>query len=214
VYRGVFAFCTSCGALRAPLAGPSVNLAGKPSKLGGAVATTAGWIVMLFGGSLALGVGTLFGAIFSLGVALSFSLPIAIVAGGIGLALLRGGKRLQQSGAHAERSTREQALLAMAGGGPASAGGRYGVTALMAARGLGIPVDEVDAMLTALAKSDSDRMTVDLDDQGIIWYRSTGAPAPDSRRVRVDGGVRADAGAREEQEDQAPIDDVARSGRR
>jgi hypothetical protein len=213
VYRGVFAFCTSCGALRTPLAGPSVNLAGKPSKLGGMVATTAGWIVLLFGGSLALGLGTLFGAIFSLAVALAFSLPIAIVAGGMGFALLRGGKRLRQSGADAERSTREQALLAMAAGGPAAAG-RYGVTAPMAATGLGIPVDEADAILTALAKSDPDRLTVDLDDQGLIWYRAMGSPAPDSRRVRVDADVRAAAGVPDEQEDQAPLDDFARSGRR
>jgi len=169
--------------------------------------------VLLFGGSLALGIGTLFGAIFSLGVALAFSLPIAVVAGGIGFALLRGGKRLHQSGADAERSTRQQALLAMAAGGPA-AGGRYGVTAPMAARGLGIPVDEADAMLTAFAKSDPDRMTVDLDDQGLIWYRSMGSPAPDSRRMRVDGGARADVGALEADEDQALIDDLARSGRR
>jgi len=178
------------------------------------VATTAGWMVLLFGGSLAFGVGTLFGAIFSLGVALAFSLPIAVVAVGVGFALIRGGKRLHRSGANAERSTREQALLAMAAGGPASPGGRYGVTAPMAAAGLGIPVDEADAMLTAFAKSDPDRMTVDLDDQGIIWYRSLGSPAAPSRRVRVDGGERAPVGAVDEEEESATSNDFARSGRR
>jgi hypothetical protein len=169
--------------------------------------------VLLFGGSLALGLGTLFGAIFSVGVALALSLPIAVVSGGVGFALLRGGRRLRQSGADAERVTREQALLAMAAAGPAGRGGRYGVTAPAAARALGISVEEADAVLTALAKSDPDRMAVDLDDQGMVWYRSLESSPTRGRRVRVDASAPAPGTAAEEQEDDARPDEFARSPR-
>jgi hypothetical protein len=188
-----------------------VNLAGKPSKVGAAVASTAGWLVLLFGGSLALGVGALSGAIFSLGVALALSLPIALVSGGVGFALLHGGKKLRRSGKDAERATREQALLAMAAGGPAP-GGRYGVTAPAAARALGLGLEEADGLLTALAKSDPDRLTVDLDDQGTIWFRSLESPPPQGRKVRVDAG--ASGAAAEGDEVDAGVDEFARSSRR
>ena len=52
VYRGVSAHCTACGALRVPLANQSVNMAGQPSKVGGAVAKVFGWL--LLGGGTAV----------------------------------------------------------------------------------------------------------------------------------------------------------------
>jgi hypothetical protein len=61
---------------------------------------------------------------------------------------------------------------------------------------LGLGVADADAMLTALAKRDPDRMAVDVDDQGVVWYRAV-VPV----HIRVDerarvpdlaGGVRAD----------------------
>jgi hypothetical protein len=206
----VLAFCTSCGRFRAPLTGPSVNLAGKPSKLGGAVASTAGWIALLFGGSLALGVGLLLGAIFSPGVALALSLPIALLSAGVGFALLWGGRRLRRSGVDVERATLDSALLAMAAAGP-GVGGRYGVTAAMAARALGIPADEADGLLTTLAKDDPDRLAVDVDDQGAVWYRATAAPAPFSPKARVDTSSDAPSSA---EEDDAALDELARANRR
>jgi hypothetical protein len=213
----VLAFCTACGGLRGPLAGPSINLAGQPSKVGGAVARVAGWIVLVFGGALALGIGGLIAAIFSALVGLAFALPILVVSGVAGVALLRGGRQLRRSGMHAERATREQALLAMAAAGPVGRGRRYGVTAKDAARSLGISVDEADGMLTALAKSDPDRLTLDLDDQGVIWYRSLESPAPRGRRVRVDADASASEDASAHGEDDpadAALDDLARSSRR
>lgn len=203
-------FCTSCGGLRAPLTSPSVNLAGKPSKVGGAVASTAGWIVLLFGGSLALGVGLLFGAIFSLGVALALSLPIAILSAAIAFPLLWGGRRLRRSGTNVARATLDSALLAMAAAGP-GIGGRYGVTAPMAARSLGIPAEEADGLLTALAKDDPDRLAVDIDDQGAVWYRATGAPGTASSKVRVDASSGDPSPA---EEDEASVDALARANRR
>jgi hypothetical protein len=70
------------------------------------------------------------------------------------------------------------------------------VTAADASRALGLGVADADAILTALAKRDPDRMAVDVDDQGVVWYRAV-VPV----HVRVDerarvpdlaGGARAD----------------------
>ncbi len=216
VYRGVVASCTACGGLRVPLTGPSVNLAGTPSRVGGAVARVAGWLVLLFGGSLSLGVGLLLGAIFSLNVAMAFALPIAFIALGVGLALLKGGSTLRRSGSEAALATREQALLAMAAmaAKPETAGGRSGVTAPAAARALGVSVEEADAMLTALAKREPDPLAVEIDDQGAVWYSAPSAfgRAPHVRvgDVEVRPGERSPA---REERDEADLAGEERSGR-
>jgi hypothetical protein len=164
VYRGVVPYCTACGALRAPLATPSINLAGKSSQMGGTVASVAGWLVLLVGMSIAAGLALLLWAIFSGVAAAVVALPIAVVTAVVGLLLLRGGSSLRRSGADAERATRDQALLAMAGHhGP--------VTAVDAARLLNVTVASADAMLTELAKREPERVALDVDDQGIVWYR-------------------------------------------
>src|ERR1700722_475573 len=164
VYRGVVPYCTACGALRAPLATPSINLAGKSSQMGGTVASVAGWLVLLVGLSIAGGLALLLWALFSGVAAAVVKLPIAVIAAVAGLLLLRGGSSLRRSGADAERETRDQALLSMAGHhGP--------VTAVDAARLLNVTVATADAMLTELAKRDPDRIALDVDDQGVVWYR-------------------------------------------
>ena len=194
VYRGVVPYCTACGALRAPLATPSINLAGKPSRVGGTVASIAGWLVLLVGLSVALGLGLLLWAIFSGVVAVAVTMPLALITAVVGFVLLRGGRYLRRSGADAERATRDQALLSMAGHhGP--------VTAVDAARLLNVTVATADAMLTALAKRDPERIAVDVDDQGVVWYRlarpfSEGTPAAGERepeRVRVGEAGEPDA---------------------
>ncbi|HEY6463987.1 MAG TPA: hypothetical protein VIY73_27645, partial [Polyangiaceae bacterium] len=158
VYRGVVPYCTACGALRSPLSSASVNLAGKPSRVGGTFARVFGWLVLLFGGSLALLVFGLFAAFQALGVGLAVGLPILLVALVLGIALVRGGRSLATTGVEAERATREQALVAMAAH-------KGAVTAVEAAKALGVGVAEADAMLTALAKREPDRVAVDVDDQ-------------------------------------------------
>jgi hypothetical protein len=200
VYRGVLPYCTACGALRAPLSTPSINLAGKPSRMGGTLASVAGWLVLLVGLSITLGFALLLWALFSGVVAAAVTTPFALIATVIGWALLRGGSSLRQSGADAERATRDQALLSMAGHhGP--------VTAVDAARLLNVTVATADAMLTELAKRDPDRIALDVDDQGVVWYRlarpfAERAPAPGDR-VRVDGSEGADAGLATADEDLA-----------
>jgi len=184
VYRGVVPYCTACGALRAPLSTPSINLAGKPSQMGGTVASVAGWLVLLVGLSGALGLWLLLWAIFSVAVAAAVTLPFALVVAVVGFVLLRSGSSMRQSGADAERATLDQALLSMAGHhGP--------VTAVDAARLLNVTVASADAMLTALAKREPERVAVDVDDQGVVWYRiarpfSEPAAGPDGR-LRIGG---------------------------
>src|SRR5271170_3538369 len=92
VYRGVVPYCTACGALRAPLSTPSINMAGKSSQMGGTVASVAGWLVLLVGLSMALGLGLLLWAIFTAAVAATITLPIALIATVVGFLLLRGGR--------------------------------------------------------------------------------------------------------------------------
>jgi hypothetical protein len=170
--------------LRPPLSGPSVNLAGKPSRVGGAVASMVGWLVLLLGGSLALGVALLFAALEAAMVGVALAAPIAIVALVVGIVLVRRGSALRRSGAIAERETREQALLAVAAH-------RGEVTAGEAARALGIGIAEADAMLTELAKREPERVAVDVDDQGIVRYRP--ASVAGDVRVRVADGMRVSA---------------------
>ena len=70
-----------------PLSGPSLNLAGKPSRLGGAVAGVAGALVLLAGLAVALMVGALFAWLTSVAVALAVGGPIAAVALAVGVLL-------------------------------------------------------------------------------------------------------------------------------
>jgi hypothetical protein len=203
VYRGVIPYCTACGALRTPLSSPSVNLAGQPSRVGGKFASVLGWLVLLFGGALALGIALLFLALGAAGVGLAIALPIAVVVLVLGIALVGSGRSLSQSGAQTGQSTRDQALLAMAAH-------RGAVTAVEAARALGIGAAEADAMLTTLAKREPDRVAVDVDDQGIVWYRVSAAPGQPIPHVRVGatgGGVRI-AGARAEVDAVDTVDEV------
>jgi hypothetical protein len=167
-----------------------VNLAGKPSKVGGTVASVVGWLVLLVGLSTTLGLGLLLYAIWTVAVALAIALPSALVTLVVGLVLLTGGRSLRRSGVEAERATREQALLALAAH-------RGAVTAADAARALGVGVADADAMLTTLAKKEPERIAVDVDEQGAVWYRAVRAPGSDfDARVRVAESTRADAEGR------------------
>jgi len=196
VYHGALPYCTACGGLRPPLSSPSVNLAGKPSKVGGTVAGVVGWIVLLVGLSTALGLGLLLYAVWTVAVALAIALPIVLVALVVGLVLVKGGRSLRRSGENTERTTREQALLGLAAH-------RGAVTAADAARALGVGVAEADAMLTALAKQEPERVAVDVDEQGLVWYRAVPAPGGDfGVRVRVGESTRADGEGGTEVEDE------------
>jgi hypothetical protein len=157
-----------------------VNLAGKPSKVGGTVASVIGWLVLLVGASFAMGVGLLFAAFHLFAVALALALPMALFSLVVGGFLVRRGGKLNRAGAALERATRDNALLALAAH-------KGSVHAIDAARSLGVSVEEADAMLTDLAKRAPEAMTVDIEESGEVSYRFVDS------RIRVDdGGPRVD----------------------
>ncbi len=165
VYRGMVAYCTACGRPRAPLTDRSVNMAGQPSKVGGTVANVFGWMMIAGGLITALLVGALFQAILPGGI---FGWILGIVIGavsvGIGGSLVYGGKSLKKSGTNVERDTRERAIFALAQN-------RGGVlTANDVGAALGMSAADADAMLTEYAKTDSDRVRLEVDDAGVITY--------------------------------------------
>jgi hypothetical protein len=164
VYRGVVPYCTACGALRAPLSTASVNLAGKPATVGGLVASVAGGLVLLVGGSIALGVALVFAAFHLLGLGLALASPIALVSIVVGVVLVWRGGLLRRAGARTEQTTHEQALLELVAH-------RGWITATDAAVALGLGIAEADERITALAKRHPERIAVDVDDEGLVRYR-------------------------------------------
>lgn len=179
VYRGVVPYCTACGAIRYPLASPSINMAGQTSRVGGTFASVLGWVVLVVGGSTALGIALILAAIGVWGLGLAIAVPIALVVLVAGIVLVRGGRSLSSSGLKKAQATRDQALLAMAAH-------KGSVTAEEAGRALGVSTADADAMLTDLAKRDPEHVGVDVDDQGVVWYRFARAPGQPLPRVRVD----------------------------
>jgi hypothetical protein len=166
VYRGIAAYCTACGAPRMPLTEKSVNLAGQPSQIGGTVARVFGWLVLGGGMFIALTLLAILQAIFP-ETFVGFA-----VGGGVGLAtiasawvLLRGGKNLKEGGKGQEKNARVQAIFAMA----PMRGGVLRAAEVGAA--LQISPDAADAVLTDLAKTKSEYVSLEIDDQGGIYYR-------------------------------------------
>jgi hypothetical protein len=166
VYRGVLAYCTSCGAPRLPLAAKSTNLTGKPSIIGGALTRVLGWIVLSGGVALGLALLGLLQAIFPAGFAgFAVGLPIIALAVLFGTLLLRGGRSLESSGVTEQRETRTAAVFSLAD----KRGGV--VTAADVAGALGLSTPSADELLTTLAKSNPDHVVLEIDDQGGIFYR-------------------------------------------
>ena len=180
VYRGVTAYCAACGQVRIPLTANALHLAGQPSRFGSVVARVLGWIVLFGGLSFALGVGALAHLLFPTGIAgLALGGPIAVLSLVVGLLLLRGGKRLDQKGASAEKDARSGAVFALA----AHKGGT--LTALEASRALDMPLAAAEALLQTLAKDEYERVAVDVDANGTLVYRFV---VPSEARASGDGG--------------------------
>ena len=171
VYRGVNAFCTACGAPRSVLANTSVNLAGQPSKVGGQVTRVFGWITLIVGTLLAAGTFAACSAIVGGGAAAPFvlAIPLAIVSWVLSYFLLKGGKSLEKSGDDRQKATRTQAVFALAN----TRGGM--VTPADLAMSIGISPKEADDVLTAMAKESPDHVSIEVDDNGTIYYRFAAA---------------------------------------
>jgi hypothetical protein len=211
VYRGVAAYCTACGGVRLPLSGRSLNLAGRPSKVGGIVASVAGTLVLGFGLICALLIGGLLSLLGAPAAALWIVCsPIGLAALVIGVLLLRSGSRLRRTGSNVERATLEHALLSLVQQ-------RGAVSAAEGARALGLGLTAADEVLTALAKREPELVAVEIDDQGTVYYRAAAALGTPPRRVRVDGGPTGatfgDARATGEEEDAADGEAVQRRSR-
>lgn len=165
VYRGVVAYCTACGRPRLPLADRAVNLAGRPSRVGGTVANVFGWVLIAGGLITALLLGALFQAIFPAGIfGWILGIVIGLVSGVFGGSLVWGGKSLHKSGTAVRNDTQERALFALAQH-------RGGIlTAQDVAAAFGMIVTEADALLTHYAKTDPDRVKLEVDDNGLITF--------------------------------------------
>jgi hypothetical protein len=186
VYRGVLAYCAACGKPRVPLSGSSLQLAGQPSKVGGTLARVFGWVTLVFGLSAAAFVGLLLQWIFPAGIAgFVVGVPLALLVLGIGLMLLLGGGRLKQSGEESEKRARIHAIFALA------AHRRGIVTAREAATALGVPLPSADALLTEMAKQESEMVRLEVDDRGEIYFRfpMLEPPPEPGGPVRVDASI-------------------------
>ena len=197
---GVFArgggyVCAACSAPRQLLPGTVILGGGRPQSLAPgapragstatsptAVAARAGATgLRLFGGA-AMGGGVL-------GAALAVFLisgPIGFVVGGavglVGLATgvlaWRSGGKQRQSAETEERAARERAVLVLA----QQSGGILTVTQV--AQALGWSAHAADALLTSMA--DGTRVTVEVDDQGLVsWHFREVIAAASAVRVRV-----------------------------
>jgi hypothetical protein len=165
VLRGIEARCTACGALRIPFTAKALNLAGKPSRFGGAAARFLGWGAIAMGTTIALSLALIIQSIFAGGyVGWAVALPVAVMSWLVGLSLVFGGRKLSRSGDEAEREARMQAVRALA----AHLGGS--VTADVVARKLEMAELEADALLTELAKTPEENVALEIDDDGGIHY--------------------------------------------
>lgn len=171
VYRGINAYCTACGAPRTPLAGASVNMAGQPSKVGGTITRVFGWVVLVFGTLLATGTFAACSSIVGAAAAAPYVLavPLALITWVLSYFLLKGGKQLEQSGVDTQNATRTQAVFALAN----TRGGV--VTPADLAHSIGITPQEADDHLTTMAKQSPDHVSIEVDDNGTIYYRFNAA---------------------------------------
>ncbi len=177
VYRGLSAYCTACGKPRLPLAAKSVNLAGQTSQVGGTVTRVLGFIVLFAGLAVSL---VVFGilAIFvpALWIAAVVGAPLALLAILAGWGIIRSGRTLEKSGLSEQEQTRLEAVLALA------RNQRGPLTAQQVSASLGIGLVQADALLTDLAKRHPELASVEIDDQGGVFYRVDAGVAS---RIRV-----------------------------
>jgi hypothetical protein len=165
----------------------SVSIAGKPAQVGGSVASVLGFIILTVGLTTALALGLLFAWLFPGTLApWVLSLPVALLSLVFGIATRVGGKRLTASGKDSERQIREEAVLALAGSHQGN------LRAETVANALSLTVRESDALLTAMANSDPDRIILDVDDHGQIHYRFPQLAM--AYRVRVEAAAQSPNG--------------------
>ncbi|MDI1448256.1 hypothetical protein [Polyangium sp. 6x1] len=182
--RGARAYCTACGAPRSLLEDTPVNVAGQPSKIGGGVASVAGWVILVTGVLLALTIGGLVSLV---------SASVAWIVGGFlgamsvlfGLLFILGGRLLWKTGKERERGAHELAVFAVARRNSGS------VTPAELARAVNVTETEADALLTEMAKRPDGQVSLEVDDDGTLRYyvKGTGGARIGAPRVRVGMGA-------------------------
>jgi hypothetical protein len=165
VYRGMLAYCAACDQPRTPFSAKALHVTGRPAKLGGSASKLLGYGVLVAG----LGTAATLMLLFVLlaptsAMGYAVGIPLAILSLVVGLALIYAGRRLHRAGSGAEREAREQALYALA----TNRGGL--LTALDAARALNLNVADVEAVLNDLAKRDPEHVSLEIDDDGALFY--------------------------------------------
>lgn len=167
--EGVGAICTACGQTRSVFAGTSLDLAGKPQKVGGIAARIAGWLGLALGTFASVTVG---GIVAMLGKWLAdYPTPGYVIGGVMWLCTLAfslfaivGGRKLSAAGKSAEQKKQRQAIFALARH-------KSGVVrASDAAASLGVSRQEADILLTALARETQTNILVDIDEDGGLLY--------------------------------------------
>jgi hypothetical protein len=145
-----------------------VNLSGTPSKVGGTLTGALGFLI-LFGGTLiSLVFGLVFGSLVSGPAGLAVGLTLGAFTLVAAIAMLFGARSLWRTGEASSRSTQEQAIFALA----SHRGGVLRAADL--AQALDMPLEQADAQLTELAKRQVDSVSLELDDNGEIYYRFGG----------------------------------------
>ncbi len=153
-----------CGGSRIPFSTTSLNLAGQPARIGSLAAKTAGCVVAVIGSAAALGLGFLFQTLLAGYAGLAIGLPIAIITMAVATSLFVGGGWLRRAGERRARAAKMDTIRALV------AHQKGDITAADAARALRLSTDEADALLTEMAKDESQNVSLDLDDDGIIHY--------------------------------------------
>jgi hypothetical protein len=190
LYKGVFAFCSACDKPRAPFSGKALAFAGQPSKLGGRVGSVVGLLVLILGLLLAAALMLFFQLLWpaqNIGYALGS--PIALISVVVGSLFMVASRRLGRAGAQAERQARVEAVYALAVN-------RNGMlTSADAARALQLDPASVEALLSELAKTEPDYVSLELDENGQSFYLFSRAgtrahPFGAKYRVGAEGRVR------------------------
>jgi hypothetical protein len=165
VYRGMVAHCSACNQPRSPFSAKALNIAGRPSKLGGMASKVLGYGVLFAGLGTAATLMLLFFFLApTSAVGYAVGIPLAIITLVVGLALIYAGRRLHRAGSDTEREAREQALYALAAN-------RDGLlTAVDGARALNLEVAHVEAVLGDLAKRDPEHVSLEIDEEGALFY--------------------------------------------
>lgn len=213
--RGGITVCAACGKPRTGTVLLGQNRAGSgvvPASHRGRTASTAAMLSRGRGrvqrgfGVMALASGVLMAVLATALVPGAFGIAVALAAAllgvGLGALSIRAGARSMTEGEREERRAREAAVFELA----EKRGGR--LTASEVARAFGISADDADALLTSLI-GDGTRVTVDVDEEGVVRYvflELVPRPAAQVRvavdeeeEVAADPGPRAGTRARREE---------------